>query len=156
MPGADPHLPQGGAPDRRQAHRGVDRRRTFAPGRRRRQAARAATHLGRQRSEPPKLLHSYYLPESATPYPAGKVRFGTHQLRETVDEDNLLYVTWFAGGLRIIDINDPANPKERGYFIPKPGDGVAAPLTNDVFKDDRGLLWVTDKERGLDVIEYKN
>ena len=46
--------------------------------------------------------------------------------------------------------------KERGYFIPKPGDGVAAPLTNDVFKDDRGLLWVTDKERGLDVIEYKN
>ena len=28
--------------------------------------------------------------------------------------------------------------------------------SNDVFKDDRGLLWVTDKERGLDVIEYKN
>jgi hypothetical protein len=27
---------------------------------------------------------------------------------------------------------------------------------NDLFKDDRGLLWVTDKERGLDVIEYKN
>jgi len=104
----------------------------------------------------PKLLHSYYLAEAATPYPAGKVRFGTHQLREHVDEDNLLYVTWFAGGLRIIDINDPAHPKERGYFIPKPGDGVAAPLTNDVFKDHRGLLWVTDKERGLDVIEYKN
>jgi len=104
----------------------------------------------------PKLLHSYYLPESATPYPADKVRFGTHQLREKVDEDNFLYVTWFAGGLRIIDISDPAVPKERGYFIPKPGDGVAAPLTNDVFKDRRGLLWVTDKERGLDVIEYQN
>ncbi|MBI2367437.1 MAG: RNA polymerase subunit sigma-70, partial [Deltaproteobacteria bacterium] len=104
----------------------------------------------------PKLLYSYYLPESATPYPADKVRFGTHQLREKVDKDNLLYVTWFAGGLRIIDISDPANPKEQGYFIPKPGDGVAAPLTNDVFKDDRGLLWVTDKERGLDVIEFKN
>lgn len=102
----------------------------------------------------PKLLHSYFLAESATPYPAGKVRFGTHQLREQVDEDNLLYVTWFAGGLRIMDISDPAKPRERGYFIPKPGDGVAAPLTNDVFKDNRGLLWVTDKERGLDVIEY--
>ncbi|HEY1234434.1 MAG TPA: RNA polymerase subunit sigma-70 [Candidatus Binatia bacterium] len=103
----------------------------------------------------PKLLHSYYLPESATPYPAGKVRFGTHQLREKVDPDNLLYVTWFAGGLRIIDISDPANPKERGYFIPKPGDGREAPETNDVAKDDRGLLWVTDKQRGLDVIEYQ-
>jgi hypothetical protein len=104
----------------------------------------------------PQLLYSYYLPESATPYPAGKVRFGTHQLREKVDKDNLLYVTWFAGGLRIIDISDPVQPKERGYFIPKPGNGVTAPLTNDVFKDDRGLLWVTDKERGLDVIEYQN
>ncbi|HLN87943.1 MAG TPA: hypothetical protein VK200_15800 [Candidatus Limnocylindrales bacterium] len=104
----------------------------------------------------PKLLHSYYLPEAATPYPADKVRFGTHQLRERVDEDNLLYVTWFAGGLRVIDINDPANPKERGYFIPKPGDGLSAPETNDVAKDHRGLLWVTDKQRGLDVIEYKD
>jgi hypothetical protein len=104
----------------------------------------------------PKLIHSYYLPESATPYPADKVRFGTHQLREKVDDDNLLYVTWFAGGLRIMDINDPAHPKERGYFIPKPGDGVAAPLTNDIFKDDRGLFWVTDKERGLDVIEFQD
>lgn len=104
----------------------------------------------------PKLLCTYYLPESATPYPADKVRFGTHQLREKVDEDNLIYVTWFAGGLRILDISNPANPKEQGYFIPKPGDGVPAPLTNDVFKDHRGLLWVTDKERGLDVIEYLN
>jgi hypothetical protein len=102
----------------------------------------------------PKLLQSYFLPESATPYPADKVRFGTHQLRERVDDDNLIYVTWFAGGLRIFDISDPANPAERAYFIPKPGDGVPAPLTNDVFKDSRGLLWVTDKERGLDVIEY--
>jgi hypothetical protein len=103
----------------------------------------------------PKLLCSYELPESSTPYDATKVRFGTHQLRETVDEDNLLYVTWFAGGLRIMDINDPANPKERGYFIPKPGDGVKAPLTNDIYIDRRGLLFVTDKERGLDVIEFK-
>jgi hypothetical protein len=59
----------------------------------------------------PKLLSSYYLPESATPYPADKVRFGTHQLREKVDEDNMLYDTWFAGGLRVMDINDPAHPK---------------------------------------------
>jgi hypothetical protein len=104
----------------------------------------------------PKLMCSYELPESSTPYDATKVRFGTHQLRETVDEDNLLYVTWFAGGLRIMDISDPANPKERAYFIPKPGDGVKAPLTNDIYIDRRGLLFVTDKERGLDVLEFKN
>ena len=128
------------------AHRGVDAGKPHAPLR------------TWDVSDPtqPKLLHSYYLAESATPYPADKVRFGTHQLRETVEQDNLVYVTWFAGGLRIIDISDPANPQEPGYFIPKPGDGLAAPQTNDVFKDQRGLLWVTDKQRGLDVIEYKN
>jgi hypothetical protein len=104
----------------------------------------------------PVLLCSYELPESSTPYDAKKVRFGTHQLRETVDKDNLLYVTWFAGGLRIMDINDPAKPVERGYFIPKPGDGVNQPLTNDIYIDDRGLLFVTDKKCGLDVIEFKN
>jgi hypothetical protein len=103
----------------------------------------------------PKILCTYELPESATPYDTNVARFGTHQLREKVDTDNLVYVTWFAGGLRIMDINDPANPKERGYFIPKPGDGANAPLTNDIYKDDRGLLFVTDKKRGLDVIEFK-
>ena len=102
----------------------------------------------------PKLLHSYYLPETSTPYHGDKVRFGTHQLREQIDKDCLAFVTWFAGGLRIMDISDPSNPKERGYFIPKPGDGQVAPLTNDVAKDFRGLYWVTDKARGLDVIEF--
>jgi hypothetical protein len=103
----------------------------------------------------PKLLCTIELPESATPYDTNVVRFGTHQLREKVDTDNLVYVTWFAGGMRVMDINDPANPKERGYFIPKPGDGANAPLTNDIYMDDRGLLFITDKKRGLDVIEFK-
>jgi hypothetical protein len=103
----------------------------------------------------PSILCSYELPESSTPYDTNVARFGTHQLRETVDTDNLLYVTWFAGGLRIMDISDPANPQERGYFIPKPGEGANAPLTNDIYKDDRGLLFVTDKKCGLDVIEFK-
>jgi hypothetical protein len=103
----------------------------------------------------PTILCSYELPESSTPYDTNVARFGTHQLREKVDTDNLLYVTWFAGGLRIMDISDPANPRERGYFIPKPGEGANAPLTNDIYKDDRGLLFVTDKKCGLDVIEFK-
>jgi hypothetical protein len=104
----------------------------------------------------PILLSSTELPESATPYDTNVARFGTHQLREHVDTDNLVYVTWFAGGMRVMDINDPANPKERGYFIPKPGDGANAPLTNDIYMDERGLLFITDKKRGLDVIEFKS
>lgn len=103
----------------------------------------------------PKILCTYELPESATPYDTNVARFGTHQLREKVDTDNLLYVTWFAGGLRIIDISDPVNPRERGYFIPQPSPGANAPLANDVYKDERGVLFLTDKKLGFDVIEFR-
>jgi hypothetical protein len=84
------------------------------------------------------------------------VRFGTHQLREIVDRDCMLYVTWFAAGLRMIDISDPVNPKEKGYIIPQPAEGRDVPWTNDVAKDDRGLIYFTDKVCGLDVIEFDN
>ena len=70
--------------------------------------------------------------------------------------DCMLYVTWFAAGLRMIDISDPARPREKGYFIPRPTSGKRTPWTNDVAKDERGVIFVTDKVRGLDVIEFDN
>src|SRR5215468_1197580 len=103
----------------------------------------------------PKLLYTHEVPDDASSYHGRKFRFGAHQLREKVDEDGLIYVTWFGAGLRIIDINDPAHPEEKGYIIPKPGDGQKAPLTNDVAMDDRGLIYFTDKACGLDVIEFR-
>ncbi len=72
-----------------------------------------------------------------------------------MDKDCLLFVTWFAAGLRILDISDPANPKERGHIIPKAADGHPVPWTNDVARDERGLIFVTDKVYGLDVIEFE-
>ena len=48
----------------------------------------------------------------------------------------MLYVTWFAAGLRMIDISDPVNPREKGYFIPQPAEGRDVPWTNDVAKDE--------------------
>jgi hypothetical protein len=101
----------------------------------------------------PKILCTYQLDEQAQPYHGDDVRFGTHQLREIVDRDCMLYVTWFAAGLRMIDISDPSRPREKGYFIPQPTAGKTTPWTNDVAKDDRGLVFLTDKVRGLDVIE---
>jgi len=102
----------------------------------------------------PAILCTYQLDEQAQPYHGDNVRFGTHQLREIVDRDCMLYVTWFAAGLRMIDISDPAKPRERGYIIPKPADGRDVPWTNDVAKDARGLIFFTDKVCGLDVVEF--
>ena len=47
---------------------------------------------------------------------------------DLVVKGNLVYSTWMAGGLRVIDISDPANPVEVGKFILSPG----SPWLSDV------------------------
>lgn len=81
-------------------------------------------------------------------------RLGPHQFQEHM-KDSLVYCAWFAGGLRIVDIADPFAPREVGYFIPEPPAGRAAPQTNDVEVDDRGLVYIVDRWRGLDILEFK-
>ena len=80
-------------------------------------------------------------------------RFGAHQCHERMT-DTLVYVTWFRGGLRIVDIADPAKPKEVGYFIPPPGKDQKTPQSNDVFVDRQGLIYLIDRLNGLDILEY--
>ncbi|HEY6239664.1 MAG TPA: hypothetical protein VIW78_02375, partial [Burkholderiales bacterium] len=79
-------------------------------------------------------------------------RFGAHQFQEHMN-DTLLYCAWFAGGLRIVDIADPHSPQEVGFFIPEPAAGKAAPQTNDVDTDSRGLIYIVDRYNGFDVLE---
>jgi hypothetical protein len=79
-------------------------------------------------------------------------RFGAHQPHEHVGEDNLVYAAWFAGGLRIVDISDPRAPVEVGHYVPQPAEGF--PQSNDVFVDERGLIYLIDRHRGLDVLRF--
>lgn len=69
-------------------------------------------------------------------------------------EDTLVYCTWFAGGLRIVDVAQPQRPKEVGYFIPEPVMGQACPMSNDVETDSRGLIYVLDRFAGFDILEF--
>lgn len=80
-------------------------------------------------------------------------RFGAHQYREKLDS-SLVYATWFSGGLRIVDFADPMLPVEVGHYIPEPIGDEPAPSSNDVDLDDRGLIYVLDRERGLDIVEF--
>ncbi|MBI4292608.1 MAG: RNA polymerase subunit sigma-70 [Betaproteobacteria bacterium] len=80
-------------------------------------------------------------------------RFGAHQFQEHID-DTLVYCAWFAGGLRIIDVADPFAPQEVGHFIPEPATGKAAPQTNDVDTDTRGLVYIVDRHGGFDILEF--
>ncbi|TMH85083.1 MAG: hypothetical protein E6H47_11325 [Betaproteobacteria bacterium] len=69
-------------------------------------------------------------------------------------QDTLVYCSWFAGGLRIVDVADALAPQEVGYFIPEPGQGKAAPQTNDVDVDRRGLIYIVDRFAGFDILEF--
>ncbi|MBI4190001.1 MAG: hypothetical protein HY525_05625 [Betaproteobacteria bacterium] len=95
-------------------------------------------------------------------------RFGPHQFAETrdgklyslKDNKNLLYVAYFSAGLRILDLSDPYDMQEVGYYIPKTTATTVPRLktviqTNDVDIDYRGLAYITDRAgTGLHVIEY--
>ena len=81
-------------------------------------------------------------------------RFGAHQFCERMT-GTIVYAVWFGGGLRIIDVADPLAPREVGYFIPEPVAGRPAPQSNDVTLDDRGLIYLVDRNVGFDVLEFQ-
>ncbi len=97
-------------------------------------------------------LSMFHVSELDSPW-ARVGRFGAHQPAEHMS-DTLVYATWFSGGLRIIDIADPALPVEVGHFIPEPTGGHSSPQSNDVDVDDRGLIYLLDRNQGVDILEY--
>lgn len=80
-------------------------------------------------------------------------RFGSHQPAEQV-RGKIIPVTWFSAGLRFIDISDPYQPKEAGSFIPDPCGGQKVVQSNDVFVDEKGLVYLIDRHSGLDILEF--
>lgn len=105
----------------------------------------------------PKPIATYFMSPEDTPWKRGDMgfsaRFGAHQCHEKM-RDSLVYVTWFRGGLRIVDIADPFKPREVGFFIPTPSGGQKTVQSNDVFVDDNGIIYVIDRLNGLDILEY--
>jgi hypothetical protein len=76
---------------------------------------------------------------------------------------DLAFVSWYAGGLRAVDLGDPGRPRETGVFVPDPIPAVAAddwtlgsypvrmwsyPIVRD------GLIYVVDIRNGLYVLRY--
>lgn len=101
-----------------------------------------------------KALGQYQVSEIDSPFsrmPGS--RFGAHQYCERMN-GTIAYAVWFSGGMRIIDVATPLHPREVGWFIPEPCGGRNAPQTNDVALDNRGLIYLVDRNCGFDIVEF--
>ena len=96
-------------------------------------------------------------------------RFGPHQSAETVNgkinrfEDKIAWIAYFNAGVRVVDLSNPFQLKELGYYIPKTNANThpldktqpVAIAINDVDIDHRGLVYASDRAgAGLFVFEY--
>jgi hypothetical protein len=77
---------------------------------------------------------------------------GCHQPVENIVGTEIP-VAWFAQGLRFIDIANPMTPKETAHYIPDPADNSGRVSSNDVFRDERGLVYLLDRVGGLSIVE---
>jgi hypothetical protein len=79
---------------------------------------------------------------------------GCHQPCEDV-RGTEIPVAWFAHGLRLVDIANPHAPREIASFVPPVAPGADRVCSNDVCYDDRGLLYLIDRHRGLHIVEKR-
>ncbi|MDA8584991.1 hypothetical protein N9L47_01845 [Rhodobacteraceae bacterium] len=97
-------------------------------------------------------IAAWDLSERACPWVGDPgARFGGHQFREKLDS-TLIYATWFAGGLRVLDVADPYSPTEVAHYMVPGADGTP-PQSNDVDVDDAGLIYLLDRNNGLEILE---
>ncbi|HEY9539980.1 MAG TPA: hypothetical protein VIS03_20465 [Kiloniellaceae bacterium] len=100
-------------------------------------------------------LSAFDVSELDSPWARAPGRFGAHQFREKLDEP-LVFATWFAGGLRVVDVSNPFAPEEIGSFIPEPVGGEPSPQSNDVDVDENGVIYMLDRNCGFDILEMTN
>lgn len=86
-------------------------------------------------------------------------RFGPHNIHEnrpgSKNDDLLIYLCYFNAGIRVVDISNPFQPTEAGFFIPPTPQGQPAIQINDVYVDTDGLIYITDRVGGgLYILEY--
>lgn len=99
-------------------------------------------------------VSAWDLSERASPWVGQPgARFGAHQFRERLDSTHV-YATWFAGGLRVLDLKNPDLPVEVAHYM-APRDDGSAMQSNDVDVGADGLIYLLDRNRGLEILEME-
>lgn len=94
-------------------------------------------------------------------------KFGPHNLHEnrpgSMQTEDTIFATYHNAGLRIYDIRDAFQPKEVGYFVPPPPEKIVDQRPNptkiiqscDVYVDPTGIMYLTDTNAGLYILQYE-
>jgi hypothetical protein len=94
--------------------------------------------------------------------------FGPHNLHEnrpgSFQSSDLMFATYQNAGVRVFDTRNPLRPEEVGYYVPtgdiatwvdtRP-DRPRVAHSADVFVDAQGIMYVTDFNAGLHILEYR-
>ncbi len=93
-------------------------------------------------------------------------QFGPHNLHEnrpgSFQSSTTIFATWQSAGVRVFDIADPYRPEEIGYFVPPQPTKWMEPMrgrakvrhTADLFVAEDGLMYVTDYDAGLYILQW--
>jgi hypothetical protein len=93
--------------------------------------------------------------------------FGPHNLWENrpggLQSSTLIFATLHNAGVRVYDIANPFRPREAGYFVPPNPERMMDPrphrpqvvLSCDVFVDPQGVMYVTDTNAGLNILQFE-
>jgi hypothetical protein len=113
----------------------------------------------------PRIISTFPQPEESD-YKRKGGHFGPHNVHEnrpgSFVSDTLIFATWQNAGTRVFDIADAAHPREVGSLVPPAPTTMADHRPNrarviqtaDVFVDAAGLIYATDYNAGLYVMEY--
>ncbi len=83
-------------------------------------------------------------------------RYGAHNLHENRPapgswvSETIVVGTFFNGGVRAFDLSDPFRPREVASYVPEAprGSRAGAAQINDVFVDERGIVYAVDRFTG--------
>ena len=101
-------------------------------------------------------------------YKAKGAHFGPHNIHEnrpgSFVSSKLIFATYQNAGVRVFDISDAFAPKEAGAWVPPQPARLADTRPNrariiqsaDVFVDSAGLIYCTDYNAGMYILEYQS
>jgi hypothetical protein len=119
----------------------------------------------------PMGVASWTVPETSGNFCTRGGRFGTHSSNENftpIYYGRVVFIAHFNAGVRALDVRDPLQPKEVGYYIPAItektdkrciGTGAdqrckTAIQTNNAEVDDRGYIYIVDRANtGMHILQ---